>query len=109
MNLAVRERHEVVALEEIEDALAKKIHDDADMSSEVEAVSEMNAAISVLLIVGLEGCQDTEFDLAGISVLLYRTDDLDGNELVAFLISGLHDFAECTLAEKLDHLIYPRN
>lgn len=109
MNLAVRERHKIVALEEIEHALAKKIHHDADMASKVETVPEMNAAISVLLIVGLEGRQDTELDLAGISVFLNGPDDLDGNELVAPLVFGLHDFAECTLAKKLDHLIYPRN
>lgn len=99
LDLAVRERHEVVALEEVEDALAQQVHDDADMSAVVEAVSEMYAPIAVRLVVGLQRAQDPEFDLARIAVLLDRADDLDGDAVVSSPpVDGLDDLAEGALS-----------
>ena len=97
--LAVRERYEVVALEEVEDALPQEIHDDADMSAIVEAVPEVYASIAVLLVVGLQCAQDPELNLTGIPVFLNRANDLDGDAFVAPpAVDGLHDLAECALA-----------
>lgn len=106
LNLTVRERHKVVALEEIENALAEKVHHDADMSSEVEAIPQMDTAVPVLLVVRLQGGENSELDLAGVTVLLYRADDLNGNIFVASLVSGLHYFTKGTLTKEFDHLIY---
>lgn len=66
----------------------------------------MDAAVPVLFIVGLEGGEDSELDLAGVTVLLHRPNDLDGDVFVTLLVSGLHDLAESSLAEEFDHLIY---
>lgn len=62
LDLAVRERNEGVALEEIKDALIEQVHDDADVTPVVEAISKMDASVPVLFIVGLEGGEDTELD-----------------------------------------------
>jgi hypothetical protein len=70
LDLAVRERNESIALEEIKHALIEQVHDDADVAAVVEAIPEMDASIPVLLIVGLEGGQDTEFNPGCIPVLL---------------------------------------
>lgn len=51
--MAIRKRHEAVALEKVEDALAQKIHDDADVAAVVKAISQMDAPISVVVVVGL--------------------------------------------------------
>lgn len=70
MDLAVWEGHEVVALKEVENALAEKIHHNADVVSEIEAVSEVNTSVPVLFVVGLQCCQDPKLDLAGVPILL---------------------------------------
>jgi hypothetical protein len=54
LNLAVGERHEVIALKEVEDTLSEQVGDDADMTSIIETVSEMNASVSVLGVVCFE-------------------------------------------------------
>lgn len=59
--MAVGEGHEAVAFEEIKDALAQEVHDDADMAAVIEAIPEMDASISVFVVVGLEGRQDPKF------------------------------------------------
>lgn len=53
LDLTVGERNEAIALEEVKDALAKKIHYDANVAAIVEAISEMNTSIPVLIVVGL--------------------------------------------------------
>ena len=54
LDLAVRERDELIAFEEIEYTLAQQVHDDADMAPVVEAVAEMNTPIAVFRVVRLE-------------------------------------------------------
>lgn len=99
LDLAVGKRYEVVALEEVKDALPQKVHDDADVSAVVEAISEMYATIAVLLVVGLQCTQDPEFDLASIAVFLDGANDLDGNALVcASPVNSLDDLAEGALS-----------
>lgn len=99
LDLAVRERDEVVALEEVEDAGAKQIHDNADVASKIEAISQMNASIPVFLVVRLQSLQYSQFDPRGISVLLDRPNDLDGNQLVSFPVAGLDHLAKGSLAK----------
>jgi hypothetical protein len=105
LDLAVGKWYEVVTLKEVEYTLAEKIHDDADVSSVIEAVSEVNAAVPVLGVVGSECLQDPEFDLTRLAVLLHGADDLDGDKLVGCLLPRLHDLAERSLAKELDHLV----
>jgi hypothetical protein len=99
LDLTVREGHEIVALQKVEHALAKEIHDNADMSSEIEAISEVDATVPVLLVVGPECLENPKLNLAGFAVLLDRANDLDGNELIGNLVSRLHNFAERALSE----------
>ncbi len=105
LNLAVGKGHKAVALQEIEHALAEKVHDDADVAAVVEAVAEVNAAVPVLGVVGSQRLEDPQFDLAGLAILLYGPDDLDGDELLGGLVSCLYDLAKRALPEQLDHLI----
>lgn len=105
LNLAVGEGHKVVALEEVEDALAKQVHDDAYVAAVVEAIAQVDAPVAVLLVVDLERGEHPEFDLAGIAVLLDRPNDLDGDKLVAMSVLGLDNLAKCALAQQLDHFI----
>jgi hypothetical protein len=55
LNLAVGEWHEVVAFKEVEDTLSEQVGDDADMTSIIETVSEMNTPVSVIGVVCFEG------------------------------------------------------
>lgn len=69
LNVGSRERHEATSFEEIEDRQAQQGSDDANVAPPVEAVAELNAAVSVVLI-GLAKClEDTQLDTAGVSVL----------------------------------------
>lgn len=106
LDLAVGERHKTIALEEVEHALAEKIHDDADVPSVIEAVPEMNTPVPVLGVVGSERLEDPELDLARFPVLLYRANDLDSDKSVVDLVPGLYDLAERPLPKQLDYLVY---
>lgn len=106
LNLAVWKRDKLVALEEIEYTLAKQVHDDADVASVVETVAEMNAPIAVFCVVGLERRQNPKLYPRGVPVLLHRTNNFDGNKFITPSIPSLDHFAECPLAEHLDHLVW---
>lgn len=79
--------------------MAKKVHDDANVAAVVETVPEVDTAIAVFVIVGLECCENSEFYSRGISIFLHRSDNLDGNGLVPLTVSSLDDFAKCPLPE----------
>ncbi len=51
LDLTIGERHEVVAFEEVKHTLPEQVGDDADMTSIIETVSEMNTSVSVFSIV----------------------------------------------------------
>ena len=72
------EGYKLIRLEEIENALPVEIGDDTDVVPKVEAVSKVNAAVHVVLVVGLESGQDPQFDARGFTVLRHRPDDFDG-------------------------------
>lgn len=100
LDLAVGKRDEAVALKKVKDTLTEKIHDDANMAAVVEAVPKVDASVSVLIIVGLEGGENPQFDPGGISVFLHRSDDLDGNELIVPSVTGLDDLAKGALPKE---------
>ena len=103
LDLTIREGHKVVALEEIEHAAAEQVHDNADMSSVVEAVSEVDASVTVVFVVLPQSLEHTQLYPRGVSILLHGPDDLDSDELIPLLIVRLYDLAECALAEKFNH------
>lgn len=76
------------------------------MVAVVETVPEMNTAVSVLLIIRLEGRQDSEFYSGSITILLYRSNDLDGHEPSLSLVTSLDNFAEGSLAEETSYLVF---
>jgi hypothetical protein len=102
LDLAAGKRHEAVALEEVEDALAEQVGDDADVVAEVEAVAQVDALVAVGAVVGGEGGEDAQLDLGGVAVLLHGADDLDGAAGFALAVVGLDDLAEGALAEEAD-------
>lgn len=58
LDLAVRERDEVVTLQKVEDARAKQIHNNTYMTSVIETVAEVDTSIAVLVVVGFQCLQD---------------------------------------------------
>lgn len=71
--MRARKWNEAAALEEVKDREAEQRRHDTDMSSPVEAVSQLDAAVPVVLVGSTEGLQDSQFDAACITVL---TDDM---------------------------------
>lgn len=55
LDLTAGKWDEAIAFEEVENALAKQIGDNADMVAEIKAVSEMYTFVAVALIVGGQG------------------------------------------------------
>lgn len=96
----------MVSLEEIEYALTQQIHDDANMPTVVEAITEVDAPIPIVRIVCFQGGEDPELDSRGISVFLHRADDFDGHQLVLSSVSRLNDFPKGALAQQFDDLIW---
>ena len=105
LDLTIRERDEVVAFEEIKDTGPEQIHNYAYVAPKVETIAEVDAPVTVLLVIGFESLQDSEFDPRSIPVLLYGPNDLDSDKLARLAIPSLYDLAECSLAEELDHLV----
>jgi hypothetical protein len=60
LDLTVWERNKAISLEEVENALAQQIHDNANMTPIVKAVSQMYAAIPVIIVVGFESCEHAQ-------------------------------------------------
>lgn len=98
LDLAVGKGDEAVALEKVENALAQEIHNDADVASVVEAVSQVNASIPVFFVVGLERGQNAKLDSRGVAVFLDRSNNLDSHRLVPLHVTGLYHFAKGTLS-----------
>lgn len=99
MDLTVREGYKIIALQEVENTLAKKVHDNADVATEIESVSKMYATVSVFLVVCLERGKYAKFNPRRISVLLNRSNNFDSNGFVSPLIFGLDDFTKSALPE----------
>jgi len=105
LDLAVGERDEIVALKKVENTLPEEIHDDANVSAVIEAISKMDATIAVVDVVQFERLQNSQLNLAGLAVLLHGADNLDGHQLVTSFVSSLHHFAKGALAKEFYHLI----
>jgi hypothetical protein len=71
LDMSAREWREVVGLQEVEDALAVQVRDDADVVTEVEAVAKMDALVAVALVVLCKGGENSQFNPRGIAVLLH--------------------------------------
>lgn len=62
------EWHKAVGLEKVKHTLAIEVSNNADMVSVVEAISQVYASVNVVLIVGSQCRQYSQFDTAGVSV-----------------------------------------
>lgn len=105
LDLAVGEGHEAVAFEKVKDTLAKEVHDDANVSTVVEAVPQVDASIPIILIICLQSGEYPEFDSRGITVFLHRSDNLNRDELVTSPVTGLDNLAESALAKQAHDLV----
>lgn len=106
LDLAAGKGHECVCLEKVKHTLPEKVGNDADVGSKVEAFSEVDAFITVLLVVHGKRRQHTELNLRGIAVLLNGANDLDGTSGARGSVDGFNHFAERALAQKPDNIIY---
>ncbi len=76
--LTARKGHKGVAFEEIKDALTKQICDNAYVISEIEALPQVYAFISILSVVVRQSLKDSQLDPRSVSVLLHCSDYFDG-------------------------------
>ena len=90
-----------VALEEVKDALAQEVGDNADVVAEVKRVSQVDTLVAVVLVVAGQSRQDPQLDATSIAVFLHRTNDLDGHIGISPAVEGLYHLAERALAEEL--------
>jgi hypothetical protein len=98
LDLTVWEWDKSIALEKVKDALAKEIHDDANVPTEIEAVSKMYASVAVLVVICLECRKNSQLDFGRIPVFLDRSNDLDGHVLLAIDIMRKDNFTESALS-----------
>lgn len=105
LDLTVGKRNELIAFEEIEDALTQQIHDDANVPSIVKTITEVDTPIPIVRIVRFEGSEDPQLDSRRISILLYRADDLDSHQLILPSIGRLYDLTKGALAKQFDDLV----
>ena len=99
LDVAAGKGNKLVAFEEIEDALAEQVGDDADVVLEIKRFSKVDALVAVVLVVLCQGGEDSQLDAGSISVLLHGSDDLDGDLLLFLAVEGLDDLAEGALAQ----------
>ena len=76
--MAAGKGRKLVAFKEVENTLAEKVCDNADVVAEIEGLSEVYTFISVLSVVVFQCVEDTQLNFTGITVFLHRPNDLDG-------------------------------
>ena len=103
--MRVREWCELVHLQEVKDALAVEIRDNANVIPKVKAVTKVDTPIAVVPVIRCQGRQDTEFYPRCIAILLDGADDFDGTLGLLFTIPGFHNFAKCALTKQFDDFI----
>lgn len=96
---------EGVALEEVKDALAQEVGDDADVVAEVKRVSQVNALVAVVLVIAGQSRQDPQLDATSIAVFLHRSNDLDGHVGISPAVVCLYHFAKRALAEQFHNRV----
>ena len=105
LDVGAGKRHKAVGLEKVKHTVAVEISNDADVVPVVEAVSQVYASVDVVVVVGRQCRQHSQFNAAGISVFGHRSNHLDGAVGAFPSVVGLHDFAKGALAEQLGNLI----
>jgi len=65
----------------------------------------MDAAVDVVLVVRGQRREHTQFDAAGITVLRYGADNLDGALGTLSSVPGFDDLAEGALAQEFQNLV----
>lgn len=103
--MSARKWYEGVALEEVEDALAQEVGDNADVVAEVKRISQVDALVAVVLVVAGQSRQNPQLDATSIAILLHRANDLDGHVGVSPAIICLYHLAERALAEELHNRV----
>lgn len=98
--------YEGVALEEVKDALAQEIGDDADVVAEVKRISQVNTLVAVVLVVAGQSRQDPQLDATSIAVFLHRANDLDGHVGVSPAVVCLYHLAKRALAEEFHDRVW---
>jgi hypothetical protein len=108
LNLRAGKWHKSISLEEVKDTLSQKIRDNADVIPEVEGITQMDAFVSVGLVVQRQGRENSQFNARCITVLLHGAYYLDGTLCLSFLVKRLHDFPKGSLAQKPHDRVYHR-
>lgn len=72
LNVGAREWHEPAGFEKVEDREAKEGCDDANVAAPVEALTQLDAAISVVLIGGAQSLKNSKLDATSITILRHK-------------------------------------
>jgi hypothetical protein len=106
LDLRAGKWHKSISLEEVKDTLSQKICDNADVVSEVEGITQMDAFVAVGLVVQRQSGENPQFNARCITVLLHGAYYFDGTLCLSFLVKCLHDFPKGSLAQKPHNGVY---
>lgn len=124
LNVRAWEWHKGATLKEVKDRQPQERCDDANVTSPVEAVAQLDTSIAVVLVCLSKCLQDSKFNATSIAVLSsvsvlcsstvgsqgnadlrHSSDDLDGHLLAVANINRSHDFAKRSLAEEVQKVV----
>jgi hypothetical protein len=108
LNLRAGKWYKSISLEEVEDTLSQEIRDNADVVPEVEGITQVDAFVSIGLVVQRQCGENSKFNARCVTVLLHGAYYLDGTLCLSFLVKSLHDFPKGSLAQKPHDRVYHR-
>lgn len=73
------------------------------MVFEVEIIPQVDALVTVRLVVQCKCRENPQLDAGGVTVFLDRSDDFHGAANLLVPIVGLDDLSKCTLAKLFDN------
>lgn len=72
----------------------------------VKTISQMDALVPVFSVIARQSRKYSQLDARCITILLHRSDDLDGTFCLLLAIIGFHHFAKCSLAKELGNPVW---
>ena len=105
LDMRARKWNKTVRLQEVEHTLTIQVGHYADVVPVVEAVSKMDAAVEIVLVIRRQSREHTELYPGGVTILRHRADDLDRTFGVPPLVVGFDYFSEGALTKQPQYCI----
>lgn len=100
-----RKSLEIMGLDELVKIHAQKFSRYAQMTAEIETLSEIDHAVTAMRIPFLELLQKIHLNESLLVESFLVPDDFDRDEAAGFVINTSHDLSETSLAQNINHLI----